>query len=107
MKQIGLIFPDDLSTNNSVLSTINSSDLLLIYEPCDTFYQINHHKHKLVLLISALRHWKQELEIKFKNIIHIKITKDRNIDLMHELEALHKKMVLIFFMLLSQVIMGF
>jgi len=91
MKQIGLIFPDDLSTNNSVLSTIKSSDLLVIYEPCDTFYQISHHKHKLVLLISALRHWKKELEIKFKNIIHVKITKDRNIDLMHELEALHKK----------------
>ena len=91
MKQIGLIFPDDLSTNNTVLSSIKSSDPLLIYEPCDTFYQINHHKHKLVLLISALRHWRKELEIKFKNIIHIKITKDRNIDLMHELEALHKK----------------
>ncbi|MDB3881670.1 cryptochrome/photolyase family protein [Gammaproteobacteria bacterium] len=91
MKQIGLILPDNLSTNNKVLLSIKSSDPLLIYEPCDTFYQINHHKHKLVLLISALRHWKKELEIEFKNIIHIKITKDRNIDLMHELEALYKK----------------
>ena len=68
MKEIGLIFPDDLSTNNSVLSTIKSTDLLVIYEPCDTFYQINHHKHKLVLLISALRHWKKELESKFTSI---------------------------------------
>jgi len=91
MKQIGLILPDNLSTNNKVLLSIKSSDPLLIYEPCDTFYQINHHKHKLVLLISALRHWKKELEIEFENIIHIKITKDRNIDLMHELEALYKK----------------
>jgi len=91
MKQIGLIFPDDLSTNNKVLSIINGSDPLLIYEPCDTFYQFKHHKHKLVFLLSALRHWKKYLEKDFKNIIHIRITKDRNIDLMHELETLHKK----------------
>ena len=92
MKQIGLIFPDDLSTNNKVLSSIKSSDPLLLYEPCDTYYQLKHHKHKLVLQISALRHWKEKLENDFTKIIHIKITKDRNIDLMHELEALHKKL---------------
>ena len=92
MKQIGLIFPDDLSTNNKVLSSIKSSDPLLLYEPCDNYYQLKHHKHKLVLQISALRHWKEKLENDFTKIIHIKITKDRNIDLMHELEALHKKL---------------
>ena len=91
MNQIGLIFPDDLSTNNEVLNSINNSDPLLLYEPCDTFYQLKHHKHKITLLISALRHWKKDLEKNFKNIIHIKISKDRNIDLMHELESLHKK----------------
>ena len=91
MKQIGLIFPDDLSTNNEVLTSINKTDSLLLYEPCETFYKLRHHKHKLVLLISALRHWKKDLEKDFKNIIHIKISKDRNIDLMHDLEALHKK----------------
>ena len=92
MKQMGLIFPDDLSTNNKVLSSIKSSDPLLIYEPCDTFYQLKHHKHKLVLLISALRHWKIKLKNNYANIIHIKITKDRDIDLMHELETLHQKL---------------
>ena len=92
MKQIGLLFPDDLSTNNKVLSSIKSSDPLLLYEPCDNYYQLKHHKHKLVLQIAALRHWKEKLENDFTKIIHIKITKDRNIDLMHELEALHKKL---------------
>tara|TARA_B100000287_G_C20652824_1_gene787547 strand:- start:815 stop:2314 length:1500 start_codon:yes stop_codon:yes gene_type:complete len=91
MKQIGLIFPDDLATNNQVLTKIKNTDPLLLYEPCDTFYQLSHHKHKLVMLLSALRHWKINLEKKYKNIIHIKITKDRNTDLMHELEILHKK----------------
>ena len=91
MNQIGLIFPDDLSTNNEVLNSINNSDPLLLYEPCDTLYQLKHHKHKITLLISALRHWKKDLEKNFKNIIHIKISKDRIIDLMHEVESLHKK----------------
>ena len=91
MKQIGLIFPDELSANNKVLSAIKKSDPLLLYEPYDPFYQLKHHKHKLVLLISGLRHWKKHLEKDFKNIIHIKITKDRNKDFMHELETFHKK----------------
>ena len=91
MKQIGLIFPDDLASNNKVLTSIDKTDPLLLYEPCDTFYQIGHHKHKLVLLLSALRHWKAQLEKDFQNIIHVKITKDRKTDLMHELEMLHKK----------------
>ena len=91
MKHLGLILPDDLTTNNKVLSAINVTDPLLLYEPCDSFYQLKHHKHKLVLLISGLRHWKIELEKKFKNIIHIKITKDKSEDLMHQLEIIHTK----------------
>ena len=91
MKQVGLIFPDDLAPNNKVLSSIKKTDPLLLYEPCDTFYQLNHHKHKLVMLLSALRHWKINLEKSYKNIIHVKITKERKTDLMHELEILHRK----------------
>ncbi|MBD62630.1 MAG: cryptochrome/photolyase family protein [Gammaproteobacteria bacterium] len=91
MKHIGLIFPDDLASNNKVLSIIKKDDPLLLFEPCDSFYQINHHKHKLVLQISALRHWKLNLEKDFKNIIHIKISKDRKTDLMYELDLLFKK----------------
>ena len=91
MKNMGLIFPDELSANNKVLSAIKNTEPLLLYEPCDFFYKLKHHKHKLVLLISGLRHWKKELEKDFQNIIHVKITKDRNKDLMHELEIIHKK----------------
>ena len=47
MKRIGIIFPDDLAVNNKALQQLNDEDTLLIYEPCDTFYQINHHKQKL------------------------------------------------------------
>ena len=91
MKQLGVIFLDDLSTNNKVLQNINFDDPLLLYEPCDTFYQLKHHKHKITFLVSAIRHWKMSLEKKYNHIIHIKITKNRTLDLMHELEKLYQK----------------
>ncbi|MGY8771886.1 MAG: cryptochrome/photolyase family protein, partial [Gammaproteobacteria bacterium] len=67
MKQLGIILPDDLAANNIALKFLEKSDALLIYEPCDTFYQINHHKQKIAFLISALRHWKEELQKKYAN----------------------------------------
>ena len=33
MKQIGIIFPDDLSTNNKVLSEIKKTDLKALERP--------------------------------------------------------------------------
>ena len=90
MKRIGIIFPDDLAANNKTLQHLNDEDTLLIYEPCDTFYQIRHHKQKIAFLISALRHWKEELQKKYSNIIHIKISKDHQTDFMSELDKIYE-----------------
>ena len=90
MKNIGIIFPDDLAVNNKTLQHLSPEDMLLIYEPCDTFYQINHHKQKIAFLISALRHWKEELQKKYSNIIHIKISKDHQTDFMSELDKIYE-----------------
>ena len=67
MNALGIILPDQLSTNNPVLELINENDLLLFYEPMNAFYEIKNHKQKIVFLISALRHFKDG--IKHKNII--------------------------------------
>ena len=90
MKQLGIILPDDLAANNIALKFLEKSDALLIYEPCDTFYQINHHKQKIAFLISALRHWKEELQKKYANIIHIKISKNHDATFMEELQGLYE-----------------
>ena len=90
MKQLGIILPDDLAINNIALRFLDKSDALLIYEPCDTFYQINHHKQKIAFLISALRHWKEELQKKYVNIIHIKISKNHDATFMEELQELYE-----------------
>ena len=67
MKSLVIIFPDQLSKDNKVLNHLNDNNLLLLYEPVDTFYEISHHKHKLVFQISSFRHFINNL--KHKNFI--------------------------------------
>ena len=90
MKQLGIILPDDLAINNIALTFLDKSDVLLMFEPCDTFYHINHHKQKIAFLISSLRHWKEELQKKYTNIIHIKICKNHDTTFMGELQKLYE-----------------
>ena len=51
MKTLKIILPDQLSKNNPIYSDLNNDDYLLFYEPLDTFFEINHHKQKIVFLI--------------------------------------------------------
>ena len=73
MKSLGLIFPDQLSKNNLVYKNLNKDDILLYFEPVQTFYDISHHKQKIIFLISSLRKLIQSNNR--KNSIHKKISK--------------------------------
>ena len=75
MKSLRIIFVDQLSSNNPTLEGINSNDILLFYEPIETFYEIKHHKQKITLLVSALRHHIER--INHKNVIQQKIEKNK------------------------------
>ena len=79
MKTLRIIFPDQLSKNNPIFKNIYKEDFILFFEPIDTFYQINHHKQKIVFLISSLRRFIKKLN--FKNAIHIKINKANKLNL--------------------------
>ena len=85
MKVLRIIFVDQLSKNNPTLDNILNDDHILFYEPIDTFYEINHHKHKITFLISSLRFVNQQ---KHKNIIHKKITKNYKFNLNNYLKEL-------------------
>ena len=74
MKTLKIILPDQLSENNPIYSDLNNDDYLMFYEPLDTFFEINHHKQKIVFLISSFR--KIINNNSHKNIIHRKITKN-------------------------------
>ena len=87
MKSLRIIFVDQLSSNNPTLEAMNSNDILLFYEPIETFYEIKHHKQKITLLVSALRHHIER--INHKNVIHQKIEKNKK----HDLVKLLKKII--------------
>ena len=88
MSSIGLIFPDQLSKDNMVLKKASTEDLIIFFEPLESFYEINHHKHKLVFLISAFRHFINI--INHKNSLHEKISKNPESSLINYLDSLHK-----------------
>ena len=89
MGALRIIFTDQLSKNNPVLKNVHADDTILFYEPLETFYKIKHHKQKLVLLISSLRHLvKNQVH---KKIIHIKISKNDKSKLNENLKELIDK----------------
>ena len=74
MSSLGLVFLDQLSKNNLVYKNINKDDDLLFFEPMISFYELPHHKQKLIYLITSIRKYIPTLG--HKNIIHEKICKD-------------------------------
>ena len=86
MKSLRIIFVDQLSSNNPTLEGMNPNDILLFYEPIETFYEIKHHKQKITLLVSALRHLIEK--INHKNVIHQKIEKNKKRDLVKLLKKI-------------------
>ncbi len=89
MKCLRIIFADQLSINNPVLLNLNDEDLILFYEPIDTFYEINHHKQKITFIISAFRHFIETID--HKNIIHHKISKKNKLDFNSYLKKITKE----------------
>ena len=83
-----LLLPDQLSKNNKVLDFLKDDNLLLLYEPHDSFYEISHHKHKLVFQISSFRHFINS--INYKNVIHEKIS-NKPLKLTKYLSTLNKE----------------
>ena len=86
MKVLRIVFADQLSKNNPALDGVLKDDHILFYEPLDTFYEINHHKHKIALLISSLRQFINKQE--HKKIIHKKIVKNYKLNLNSSLKQL-------------------
>ena len=86
MKVLRIILPDQLSTNNPVYRNLNKDDFLLFYEPMDTFHEINHHKQKIVLLLSSTR--KIAAKQNHTNIIYKKISKNYRLTLTSYLKSI-------------------
>ena len=54
---------DHLSLNTpSLLNASKSKDIILMVEPKKNSEKVNHHKKKLIFLISSMRHFAKELQ---------------------------------------------
>ncbi|GIS25906.1 MAG: hypothetical protein CM15mP127_02790 [Gammaproteobacteria bacterium] len=65
MNTASIVLPDQLSLENEVIKNSKKYDFLVFFEPVNYLYEFKHHKHKLVLLISSIRHL-----IKAQNILN-------------------------------------
>ena len=66
-----LILPDQLSLTISSLQRISDNDHVLMIESYDYFTHVKHHKKKIVFLLSAMRHFSDQLRQKGFNVTYI------------------------------------
>lgn len=79
MTKLCVILPDQLSHSISSISHISKNDdLILIAEVDQEFTYVKHHKKKIAFLISAMRHFSQELRQKGFNVLHTQIESAKN-----------------------------
>ncbi len=70
---------DHLSTNiPSLLNASKSKDIILMVEPRKSSEKANHHKKKLIFLISSMRHFAQELQENGWTVEYIKMSSLEN-----------------------------
>ena len=73
MSKIGLILGDQLSDNIATLQYINKkNDIILMAEVKAEATYVRHHKHKLILIFSAMRNFADKLQKKGYNVEYIK-----------------------------------
>jgi deoxyribodipyrimidine photolyase-related protein len=79
MKTLRLILNDQLSHSIAALSNCNKhSDIVLMIETLDELKRVKHHKKKIILLLSAMRHFSEELKANGYKIEYIQLEDARN-----------------------------
>lgn len=74
-----LLLTDHLNLNISSLDGVDKDhDVILMLELNDEFTRVKHHKKKLVLQISAMRHFTEELKAHNYQVDYIKLTDNDN-----------------------------
>lgn len=79
MTNLRVILNDQLSENISSLENCKKShDIIFMSEAKEEYTYVKHHKKKIVFLISAMRHFKEQLLSKGYNVIYTKIDDENN-----------------------------
>jgi deoxyribodipyrimidine photolyase-related protein len=79
MADLRIIFGDQLSEEISSLNGLSAdNDVILMMEVSGECSYVKHHKHKLVLVLSAMRHFSETLSQKGFNIDCVKLDDPEN-----------------------------
>lgn len=79
MSTLILILGDQLNKNISSLRKANKDeDLILMCEVHDETHYVKHHKKKIVFVLSAMRHFSQELRNQGYNVVYVKLNDKSN-----------------------------
>ena len=79
MGALRLILGDQLSPAiSSLADTDRDVDVILLAEVMDECTYVKHHKKKIVFVLSAMRHFAQELEAEGYHVDYVKLTDDGN-----------------------------
>ena len=94
-----VILGDQLSPNISSLKDFKKNqDEVLMMEVSNEAEYVNHHKKKLVLVLSAMRHFAKELQKKGFSVKYSKINESKNDftkELVHQCKKIHPKRIVI------------
>ena len=79
MTTLRVILNDQLSENISSLENCKKSqDIIFMSEAKEEYTYVKHHKKKIVFLISAMRHFKEQLLSKGYNVVYTEIDDENN-----------------------------
>ncbi len=78
MSNLRLVFGDQLNKEISALKGLSKSDFIFMCEVKEEATHIKHHKKKIVLLFSAMRHFAEELKKDGYNVIYSKLEDGNN-----------------------------
>lgn len=72
-KKLTLILGDQLSLNNQALANTRANDIILMAEVASEAGYVPHHKHKIALIFSAMRHFSEHLRSLGFQVLYIEI----------------------------------
>jgi Uncharacterized protein related to deoxyribodipyrimidine photolyase len=93
MTRCCLILGDQLSTDLSALQTLEPQDVVLMAEVWSEATYVNHHKQKIALIFSAMRHFRDALRQSGRTVHYVTLDDpDNTQDLTTEMERMQQSM---------------
>ena len=79
MTRCCLVLGDQLSDRLSSLNYLEPEDVVLMVEVWSEASYVKHHKQKIALVFSAMRHFADELQANGRSVIYVSLTDPENL----------------------------